>query len=175
MKRIGKTFHNELEAAGLIGLPISYSEDGNIEFHKDMQQVDINAVNAVYDAHDPDAADLLFAKQEKIDSLTALASVAINSGFESTALVTTHKYDSEQHNIDWNQAVVVSGTSQPITCDDLQGNADSKQPRVHDATQAKQVLEDGMAALLAHKSKLITLRTQVMNAADEAAVNAINW
>ena len=121
------------------------------------------------------ALDLAGFKKTKIESLAESLSLDINSGFESDALGATHHYDSEQHNIDWIQAASVSDVDSPVTCDDLDGNEDSKQPRNHTSAQCLIVLKDGMSALLAHKTKFRTLRDQVLAAADEAAVNAINW
>lgn len=75
MKRIGQTFNDELIAAGLVGLPITWdSDNGVINFHEDMKQSDIDAVNAVYDAHDPDHADFIFAKQTAINDIRLYAS-----------------------------------------------------------------------------------------------------
>ena len=56
MKAIGKTFSDEIHAAGLSGLPFSWGDDGVIQFGAAMTQQQIAAVQAVYDAHDPDAA-----------------------------------------------------------------------------------------------------------------------
>lgn len=53
MKSIGKTFSNELKAAGLFGLPFSWGADGDIQFGAGLSQAQIDAVNAVYAAHDP--------------------------------------------------------------------------------------------------------------------------
>ena len=53
MKNIGPTFGNELDAAGLLGLPFSWGADGTFQFDERMTQPQIDAVNAVYAAHDP--------------------------------------------------------------------------------------------------------------------------
>lgn len=55
MKTIGVHFSNELEAAGLLGLPFSWGGDGSFTFAEGMAQAQIDAVMAVYAAHDPDA------------------------------------------------------------------------------------------------------------------------
>lgn len=54
MKRIGTHFAQEVEAAGLAGLPFSWGDDGQIEFGPSMKEEEIAAVQAVYDVHDPD-------------------------------------------------------------------------------------------------------------------------
>lgn len=58
MKPIGKTFAKELAAAGLSGLPISWGSDGNINFSDAVSDAEKAAVLAVYEAHDPKAADI---------------------------------------------------------------------------------------------------------------------
>lgn len=64
MKKIGPTFHAELMAAGLAGLPFVWHDDGTFLFTTEpsgmapnpMTQQQVDAVLAVYAAHDPDAA-----------------------------------------------------------------------------------------------------------------------
>ena len=121
------------------------------------------------------ADDLAGVQKDKIAVLAAQTADEINSGFESSALGAKHQYDSEQHNIDWIQAAVLSGAAAKITCDDLKGTAASKTPREHTAAQCKTVLKDGMAKLLARKTKFRRLRDQVNAATDIAAVKAIKW
>ena len=121
------------------------------------------------------ATVLAEAQHIRIQALEAKAAEEINSGFESSALGSKHQYDSEQHNIDWIQAVVLSGDAAKITCDDTKGAATSKTPREHTAAQCKTVLKDGIAALLARKTRFRTLRDQVNAAADVTAVEAIKW
>lgn len=119
--------------------------------------------------------DLNDIKVQKITELVNAFNIEFTAGFESDAFGSTHRYDSQQHNIDWIQGASNSKKDRPITCDDLLGNPDSKQPRIHTKDQALQVKEDGMDALLALKNKFRDLREQSEIAADEAAVNAINW
>ena len=122
-----------------------------------------------------DADDLADSKKTKIAELKAAVEKTIKGGFDSSALGAAHTYDSEQHNIDWIQAAVLSGAKTQITCDDGTGAATSKKPREHTAAQCKQVLKDGMAKLLAHKTRFRTLRDQVNAAADVAGVVAVQW
>ena len=121
------------------------------------------------------ADDLADAKKAKIAELKAAVEKAIKSGFNSSALGAAHTYDSEQHNIDWIQAAVLSAAKTRITCDDSTGAAASKTPREHTVAQCKTVLTDGMAKLLARKTRFRTLRDKVDAAADVAAVEAIKW
>ena len=122
-----------------------------------------------------DADDLADARQSKIAELKAAVEKVIKSGFESAALGDKHKYDSEQHNVDWIQAAVASGNKTKITCDDLKAAATSKKPREHTAAQCKTVLTDGMAKLLRRKTRFRVLRDQVNAAADVQAVTTIKW
>ncbi|SCU75510.1 conserved hypothetical protein [Cupriavidus necator] len=55
MKKIGEHFAQEVEAAGLAGLPFAWGDDGEIEFGKSLTQAQIDSIVAVYDAHDPSA------------------------------------------------------------------------------------------------------------------------
>lgn len=114
-------------------------------------------------------------KQSKINELRLVTNAAINSGFESAALGANHYYDSEQYNIDWIQSVVVADEDTLITCDDLQGDVDSKQPRRHTPEQSLRVLKNGMVLLLAHKTRFRDLRGTVNAASDESEVENINW
>ena len=121
------------------------------------------------------ATELEEAQYIRTQVLEAKTAAEINSGFESSALGAKHKYDSEQHNIDWIQAAVLSGAAAKITCDDGKNTATSKAPRQHTAAQCKTVLTDGMAVLLQHKTKFRRLRGEVNAATDIAAVKAIKW
>ena len=55
MKNIGPTFPNELESAGLLGMPFSWGSNGEISFSENMTKSQKAAVLAVYEAHDPAA------------------------------------------------------------------------------------------------------------------------
>lgn len=57
MKRIGKTFAQELSAAGLLGVIGSWGDDGSIDISVTATPEQRDAVQAVYDAHDPMAGD----------------------------------------------------------------------------------------------------------------------
>lgn len=54
MKAIGETFVGEIQAAGLSGLPFTWSSDGEMNLAA-LDDVDKAKVQAVYDAHDPKA------------------------------------------------------------------------------------------------------------------------
>jgi hypothetical protein len=62
MKTIGKNFFNELKTAGLAGLPFSWQDDGILSFSAAMTHEQIEAVNAVYEAHNPAAAAVEISK-----------------------------------------------------------------------------------------------------------------
>jgi hypothetical protein len=48
-----QTFAMELKAAGLNGLPFAWGDDGTFEFDPSMTQAQIDAVMAVFNAHNP--------------------------------------------------------------------------------------------------------------------------
>lgn len=58
MKQIGSTFPAELAAAGLAGLPFSWTAAGEIAFDDSVTQQQRDAVMAVYAAHDPKQAEI---------------------------------------------------------------------------------------------------------------------
>jgi hypothetical protein len=53
MKSIGQTFSEELAQVNLTGLPFAWGEDGTFSFNENMTKDQIDAVLAVYEAHDP--------------------------------------------------------------------------------------------------------------------------
>ena len=53
VKAIGPAFPDELKVAGLLGLAFSWGADGVFQFSPGMLQAQIDAVLAVYAAHDP--------------------------------------------------------------------------------------------------------------------------
>jgi hypothetical protein len=54
IKQIGPSFYDEIVAAGLVGLPFSWSADGTIIFDPLMTAAQIASVESVYAAHNPD-------------------------------------------------------------------------------------------------------------------------
>jgi len=71
MKAIGPGFAEELQAAGLLGLPFSWGSDGDIQFGSTMTIAQIDAVNAVYAAHDP-LKSAAFIKQPTLDDVVSV-------------------------------------------------------------------------------------------------------
>lgn len=55
MKSIGPSFFSELAAAGLAGLPFSWSESGSVIFGDEITEFQREAVRTLLGAHDPDA------------------------------------------------------------------------------------------------------------------------
>ncbi|MBV6650532.1 hypothetical protein [Hoeflea sp. EC-HK425] len=51
----GPTFGDELAAAGLNGLPISWGDDGTVFGREHLSQEQVNTLNLVIAAHDPNA------------------------------------------------------------------------------------------------------------------------
>ena len=56
MKVIGPNFSDELAVAGLSGKPFSWTAEGELFFSEDASQALKDAVQAVLDAHDPEAS-----------------------------------------------------------------------------------------------------------------------
>lgn len=54
-KKIGPSFVTELAAAGLIGLPFAWGDDGEFQFDPRMTEDQIVDVLAVFAVHRPDA------------------------------------------------------------------------------------------------------------------------
>ncbi len=71
--KIGPTFASELQAAGLVGLPFSWGADGVIQFDPSMPKAQVDAVKAVYAAHDPAKPPVI------VPSAAAVALAAVNS------------------------------------------------------------------------------------------------
>ncbi len=65
-------FNQELKAAGLLGLPFSYSEDGIFTFDDSISEEDKNAVLSIYDAHDYEAAKVEMNKKNLFVKLMTL-------------------------------------------------------------------------------------------------------
>lgn len=53
-KKIGTTFGEELKAAGLGGLPFSWTEDGDFWFAESLTEEQIERIQAAYAVHVPD-------------------------------------------------------------------------------------------------------------------------
>lgn len=71
MKKLGKTFAAELSAAGLLGLPFSWGEDGALSFGETLTEAQRSAIQAVYDAH---------VAPSDLDDAKAAALAAIDAG-----------------------------------------------------------------------------------------------
>lgn len=69
MKIIGANFFNEITAAGLAGLPFSWTAHG-VTFMPEMTPAQVSLVNAVLAAHNPDAPDatLVQSLQDRQDA-----------------------------------------------------------------------------------------------------------
>jgi len=124
--------------------------------------------------------DLNDYKDNKINELKKLFCDEIVSGIDSDALGQIHKYDAKQHNIDWVLSCVALTTTDAtetplITCDDLLGNVDSKQPRTHTQGQCRQLLSDAMTVTQNMKDKLASLKIEVNNSETETEVDSVVW
>ena len=68
-KEIGLSFANEIQAAGLSGLAFSWDQEGNIFFDPSLTDVQVQAIEAVYAAHDPSTP--LLSRSDALDQLWA--------------------------------------------------------------------------------------------------------
>ena len=63
----GPTFEIELEAAGLLTLPITWGSDGDIQGRENLTTEQDDALQAVIDAHDPTATVHVEAELEMVE------------------------------------------------------------------------------------------------------------
>lgn len=82
-KQIGPNFANEIRAAGLGGLPFAWDNAGNFVYGPDMTQDQINAVQAVYAAHNPDTPDPQATYNDKLAAGITITSTG-NAGISAT-------------------------------------------------------------------------------------------
>jgi hypothetical protein len=81
-KSIGPTFAQEIKAAGLIGLPFAWGQDGNITYGTALTADQTAAIEAVYAAHDPTKAD----NSGPAEALLAKADTVMHRIVEAVAL-----------------------------------------------------------------------------------------
>lgn len=78
MPNIGPTFGDELNAAGLVGLPLSWSSDGEIYFSEAVTRAQRRAVLDVLAVHNPlvlSPRQVLLAQLETATTLSQLRTV----------------------------------------------------------------------------------------------------
>jgi len=119
--------------------------------------------------------DLDEYKRDKINELKLHCDLETESYFDCDALGTDHKYSGVKRNIKWIGYASIVTKDYPLLCDDMEGNEDSKQMRMHTQEQSRLVLEKCMDIMVANEASLLGLSDQVMAAKDEAAVDAIQW
>ena len=85
MKNIGAAFGDELETAGLLGLPFSWGSDGTFQFDARMTQDQIDAVNLVYEAHDPTANSNM--ADDLLDTIAVWVSQQPNAPADITTII----------------------------------------------------------------------------------------
>lgn len=117
----------------------------------------------------------------KIAALSTACEAAIVSGFTSTALGTSHTYQSDRDD-QLNLIGAVSAAADiPFKCADETGAWDY---RLHTAAQIRQVLSDGAAVKLSHLQTFGTKKAQVDAIVADAtltddekrtAINAVVW
>lgn len=76
MKLIGKSFTDELHAAGIAGDGIAWGSDGVIQYREDVTQAARDAVAIVLAAHDPMASAVAGLRATAIDAVDSAAGAA---------------------------------------------------------------------------------------------------
>jgi hypothetical protein len=174
-KAIGSTFPDELLAAGLLGLPFSWDAEGQFTFSEDMSQSQIDAVLAVYEAHDP----MKGARLLKINQLRGACQAMIMRGVTSDALGAPHTYPMQPADQLNMTASVVDALldrpadwTTPFQCADAAG---VWALREHTAAQIKQAGSDLKAYIVVQERKLQTLSIEAASAATQEELDAIIW
>ncbi|WP_100959021.1 hypothetical protein [Bosea sp. FBZP-16] len=87
MKPIGPTFGAELDAAGLGGLPISWSGDGDLQGLAGLSTKQKSGVKAVLAAHDANRMPLTALKDEAFSLITSVISTTAQLNMSATMAV----------------------------------------------------------------------------------------
>jgi hypothetical protein len=120
---------------------------------------------------------LKLIKDAKIIKLNISCGEEIISGFNSSALGSEHKYQSELEDQTNLIGLVAAGTDDVFKAGnlDVDGNVTSWEYKLHTATQLKQVLADGATHKQTALAKYYTLKAEVEACTTEAQVEAIVW
>lgn len=173
MKKISRTFFAELEAAGLAGLPMSWSDDGEIVFSDDISDVQRNAVLQVYNLHDP----ALGEQSATIQRIQAARDAAIGQTVSSNALGALHQYSAQRDNIQFLNGLITLGNGGKFTCTAADG---SKARRLHTHLQLLALAGDIEAHISAkfdhYELKLAEIAAvSALPAPSKADFDAIVW
>jgi hypothetical protein len=167
MKAIGKTFESELSAAGLIGLPFSWSADGSLNIEQ-LSAEQRAAVMAVYAAHDPES--LYGAKADRLAEINAACDAqvaAIKATYPDTEVQSWPKQEAEARALQEN-----ASAHTPLL------NAIAAQRGISQAELAAKVLikSDAFAVFTgAAFGKRQKLEAQIDAAKTIEQVSAISW
>lgn len=120
---------------------------------------------------------LALEKEIRIEELSKQCESTILQGFESSALGTTHKYDSDvydQINLmgSWLICLNISG-SIPYACKDIATGL--KTYETHTAAQMAQVLSDGATFKLLYLQTFNALRDQVNACTSHSEIYQVVW
>lgn len=106
MKTIGPNFSGELAAAGLSGQPFSWTAEGELFFSEDASQDLKDAVQAVLDAHDPEASAPAPVPQvvSRFQGREAMHQTAHGDGslFDAAQAVIDHADTPDMYRRAWN-------------------------------------------------------------------------
>lgn len=87
MRKISDSFGSELQSAGLLGLPFSWTADGEFNFSDAMTDLQKTAVLAVYEAHNPDAPEPAPTQDQRVALLLAARGLTLDSEWQLYAAI----------------------------------------------------------------------------------------
>ncbi len=117
--------------------------------------------------------DLELCKEYQKEKLNKACKKAITSGFESSALGTTHIYESEEEDQLNLTGLKDRGTTKPLKCSS--DNTQTWEWKEHTPEQIKQVFDDGVDFKLNQLIKVSQLKNKVETATTVAKVLENNW
>lgn len=118
-----------------------------------------------------DPASLDNVKRRKTEELKRAYQKALASGFDSNALGTLHRYDSDIASQVKLTSAVASQESVMYECRDANGDSVT----AHTAAQMLQVLKDGKRQAEAYRVRLFNRLAAVKNATTTAEAEAVSW
>lgn len=110
-KSIGLSFPSELQAAGLLGLPFSWNENGEVLFADSMTEEQRAAVMAVVLAHDP-TAPAPAAVPEAVTKYQACVVLARHGLLDQVDAFFAAMAASDQRRLAWEMAAAVHRDSE---------------------------------------------------------------
>jgi hypothetical protein len=114
MKHISESFGNELIAAGLGNVSVSWGADGTVDFHPDVSQAERDAVLAVLADHDPDAPIVILRENMIVTRFQAHAAIARAGQYEAVVALMDAPETPFETRLAWNEAQEFTRTSPTV-------------------------------------------------------------